>query len=64
MNSIAKLYDMILSDRLYQWFRPFREQAGAQRHRGCLKHIVSLRILTDMARRRKLKLFVTFIAFS
>ena len=64
INSIAKLYDMILSHRLGQWFRPCREQAGAQSHRGCIEQIVSLRLLTDMARRKKLKLFVTFVDFS
>ncbi len=64
INSLAKLYDMILCDRLNLWFRPFREQAGAQRKRGCLEHIVTLRLVTDTARRRKIKLFVTFIDFS
>ena len=64
MNSMAKLYDMVLCSRLKMWFKPFREQAGAQEKRGCLEHIVSLRLLCDMARRKKLKLFVTFIDFS
>lgn len=63
-NAIAKLYDTILCERLYQWFRPYREQAGAQRKRGCTEHIVTLRLLTDTARRKKIKLFVTFIDFS
>ena len=64
INSIAKLYDMVLCWRLKQWFKPYREQAGAQEKRGCLEHIVSLRILCDMAKRKRLKLFVTFIDFS
>ncbi len=51
--------DMVLSSRLEQWFRPCREQAGAQRHRGS-----SLRLLIDTARRKCLKLFVTFVDFS
>ncbi len=55
---------MILCSRLKIWFKPFREQAGAQEKRGCLVHIVSLRLLCDMAQRKKLKLFVTFIDFS
>ena len=42
----------------------FREQAGAQEKRGCLEHIVSLRLLCDTAKRKKFKLFVTFIDFS
>lgn len=63
INSIAKVYDMVLCSRLRQWFRPFREQAGAQEKRGCLENTVALRLLCDMAKRKKLKLFVTFIDF-
>ncbi len=54
---------MVLCSRLRQWFKPFREQAGAQQGRGCVEHIVSLRLLCDMAKRKKLKLFVTFVDF-
>lgn len=64
INSISKLYDMIMCCRLNQWFRPYREQAGAQSKRGCTEHIVSLRLLTDMAHRQRLKLYVTFVDFS
>ena len=64
LNCIAKLYDMVLCDRLICWFKPFREQAGAQKHRGCLEHIVTLRLLTDTAKRKKIKLFVGFVDFS
>lgn len=49
--------------RLEHWFKPYREQPGAQRGRGCIEYIVTLRLLTDVARRRK-KLFVTLIDFS
>ncbi len=63
-NSIAKLYDMVICERLYQWFKPYREQAGAQQKRGCLEHFATLRIITDSAKRKKIKLFVVFIDFS
>lgn len=63
-NSITKLYDMVMCERLYLWFTPFREQAGAQRNRGCLEHVVTLRLLTDTAKRKKIRLFVAFIDFS
>lgn len=53
-NSIAKLYDMVICERLYQWFRPCREQAGVQQKRGCLEHIATLRLITDSARRKKI----------
>ena len=64
INSIAKLYDMVLCNRLELWFKPYREQAGAQKGRGCLEHIVTLRLLTDYSRRKKTKLFITFVDFS
>lgn len=64
MNSCAKLYDSILCSRLKKWFRPFREQAGAQEKRGCIEHIVTLRILCDIAKRKRYKLYVTFVDFA
>ena len=54
----------MLYSRLKQWFIPHREQAGGQGNRGCIEHIVSLRLLCDMAKRNRLKLYVTFIDFS
>ena len=64
ISSIAKLFDMVLCNRLELWFKPYREQAGAQRGRGCIEHIVSLRLLTDFAKKKKKKLFITFVDFS
>ena len=64
MNALSKLDDMVLGDRLNQWFEPYREQAGAQSKRGCLEHIVTLRLPTETARRKKFKLFVMFVDFS
>ena len=64
INSVAKLFDMILCNRLELWFKPYREQAGAQRGRGCIEHIVSLRLLSDYAKKKKTKLFITFVDFS
>ncbi len=63
INCTAILYDMVLRSRLKQWFQPYREQAGAQDKKGCLEHIVSLRLLRDPARRKQ-SLFVTFVDFS
>ena len=64
INSIAKLYDMILCCRLQQWFQPYREQAGAQARRGCLEHIMTLRLLIDFAKRKKVKLYVIYVDFA
>ena len=64
MDTLAKLYDTILCNRLMQWFQPKREQAGAQKGRGCMEHIVSLRLLIDYALCRKAKLYITYVDFS
>ena len=64
INSITRLYDMVLCARLKRWFLPYREQAGAQKGCGCMEHIVTLRLLTDFAKRKKNTLFVTFVDFS
>ena len=64
INSLAKVYDYILYKRLTLWFVPSREQAGAQAQRGCLEHIISLRILMDYCVKKRQKLYVTYIDFS
>ena len=61
INCLAELFDLVLSSRLNSWFGPYREQAGSQKGRGCIEHIVSLRLLMDMATKKKLKLFVVFV---
>ena len=64
MNSIPKIYDYILCNRLSKWFIPDREQAGAQPKRGCLEHIISLRLLIEYAIMKRKKLFIVFVDFS
>lgn len=63
MNALAKLYDLILSRRFIQWYRPSEEQAGAQRGRGCDEHILTLRLVVDVARKKKRPLYLCFIDF-
>ena len=64
INCIAKLYDKILCHRLQLWFKPYREQAGSQKGRGCIEHIVTLRLISDYAFRKKIKLYIIFVDFS
>ena len=56
INSIAKIFDMIMCSRLEHWFKPYREQAGAQKGRGCIEHIVTLRLLSDYAKKKRKRL--------
>jgi len=64
MDSLAKIFDLILSKRLERWFQPDREQAGAQPGRSCTEHIVSLRLLMGYAKHTRSKLFVLYVDFS
>ena len=61
MDSQAKLFDLLLCRRLELWFRPDREQAGAQKGRGCTEHILILRLLYDYAVSKKVPLYVGLI---
>ena len=64
MDSVAKVYDSILNPRLNLWFQPDREQAGAQKNRGCIEHLLTLRLLIDSARHKKRRLYIVFVDFS
>ena len=66
MQSLAKIYDYVLCNRLLKWFVPDREQAGAQPGRSCLEQIrpTSLSLLIDFAVENKTKLYIIFIDFS
>ena len=63
MDTMAKLYDIVINRRLSNWYRPDREQAGAQKGRGCKEHIVSLRLLIDLARKKLQKLYIIFVTY-
>ena len=64
MDSIAKVYDIILNRRLGKWFTPDREQAGSMKGRGCMEHIISLRLLMDYAKYKKTPLYIVYVDFS
>jgi hypothetical protein len=53
MDSLAKVYDIVLNCQLNLWFQPDREQAGAQKGRSCLEHLLTLRLLIDTARHKR-----------
>ena len=64
INSICKIYDYILRNRLMKWYSPDREQAGAQPRWGCMEHIVTLRLIMNYCFRKRVKLFITYVDFS
>lgn len=64
MNSIAKIYDTLILNRLKNWFVPLREQAGAQNGRGCIEFIVTLRMMINYSKKKKKKLYLLFVDYS
>ena len=64
INAISKIYDYVINNRLILWYTVCREQAGAQAKRGCIQHIVTLRLLFNVFLRKRVKLFVVFVDFS
>lgn len=63
LNALGKLYDSVLSSRLQLWYTPLEEQSGATKGRGCSEPILIIRLLIDIARKTRRKLFICFIDF-
>ncbi len=63
-DSITKLFDCILNNRLKLWYRPTSEQAGAQSGRSCQEQILALRLLIAYAVAKKVKLWLMFVDFT
>ena len=59
--AMSKLYDMVLGQRFSLWYKPKYVQAGAQKGRSCTEQILTLRLLIDIARKKKRQLYITFI---
>ena len=64
MDTLAKVYDTLIYNRLRLWCSISKCQAGAQKKRSCIEQILSLRLLCDFAICKKVKLYVLFIDFS
>ena len=64
MDTLAKVYDKMILNRLTLWSSIDKCQAGAQKGRGCIEQILSLRLLVDLVKFKKFKLYILFIDFS
>ena len=52
INCISKTSDYVLYNRLSKWFTPHKDQAGGQPKKGCIEHILSLRLIIYMCRQK------------
>ena len=64
MNTLAKLYDYLILNKLKLWASIDKCQTCAQNGRGCVEQIMTLRLLCDPANYKKDKLYMLFIDFS
>ena len=64
MDTLAKIYDILILKRLTLWCNIDKCQAGAQKGRSCIEQILTLRLLCDYAVFKKVKLYVLFVDFS
>lgn len=64
LDTLAKLYDSLILNRLKLWVSLDECQAGAQQGRGCVEQVMTLRLLSDLANFKKEKLYMLFIDFS
>ena len=62
--ALSKLYDTVLTNRLRIWHNLLLEQAGAQHGRGCQEQILVLRLLIEVAIKKKVSLYIAFIDYS
>jgi exonuclease III len=60
---LFRLFDQIIGRRLSLWYKAFKEQAGGQKLRDCIEHILTVRLLIDYARKTRKKLYILFIDF-
>ena len=63
MDTLAKIFYMLILNRLRLWYYVDEYQAGGQKGRSCLEHIFAL-MLCDYAKKERVKLYVLFIDFS
>ena len=63
-DTMGKLYAKILGSRLKRWMNIDNCQAGGQEERGCIEHILTLRLIIYYAIKEKVKLFILFVDFS
>ncbi len=62
-DTLSKLYDTVINNRLRHWIAIDKTQAGAQKGRGCIEQILTLRLLIDLCKYRHWKLYIVFADF-
>ncbi len=61
--ALVKVYDAVLNRRFILWYKPDMEQVGGQAGRGCPEQLLALRLIMDIAKKKKVPLYITFIDY-
>ncbi len=62
-DTLSKLYDTVINNRLCHWIAIDKTQTVAQKGRGCIEQILTLRLLIDLCKYRHWKLYIIFVDF-
>ena len=63
LDTMAKIFDTMILNRLKFWGEVDKCQAGASAGRECLEQIFTVRMAIDTAIKKKSKLYLTFVDF-
>ena len=63
MGIFEKLYQIIISNRLYKFLKIPGPQSAYQTKKGCNLHVMCIRLMKALARKTKVKLFIIFTDF-
>ena len=63
MGLFAKIYDKIIMERLYKRISIPKQQSAYQKGKGCNLHVAYIRILKELAKKTKMKIFIIFTDF-
>ena len=63
MGMFEKIYQIILSSRLYSFLKIPFQQTAYQTGKGCNLHVMTIRLLKVLTRKTKQKLFIVFTDF-
>ena len=63
MGIFEKVYQTILNNRLYNFIKIPSQQSAYQKGKGCQLHVMTIRLLKALTKKRKRKLYITFTDF-
>ena len=63
-DTLEKLYEILLNNRLKLWMDVNPVQAGGQKSRDCIEQIAALRMIIDYVKTKKCKLYMMFVDFN